>query len=645
MQIVRNCCAALVFLAAFAFAPAASAQWQWVNPTPTGNAITALTWDGSRFVSFDSSAAVLVSPDGISWTSNPTTLSAFVNAIVWGNGVYVATASAFAGATILTSTDAQTWTQHDIGVPLNRIAQALWNGDLQQFVLIADGGVILTSDNGSDWVPQGSGTLEDFNDITWDGSRYVVVGAQGTILTSANGIDWADHSIENEDEPLLSVATDGSVYAIVRGAGPANDHSAILTNGDPTKPANWQFAFGVVDPSARSELTRIVWDGAAFVAVGGIIATSTNGAVWTFVASQALDTLASVAFSGDTIVAADDIGDILVSTPDGQAWAPASSNFIAEDLTSVVWTGSVFAAVGDFGSFLTSGNGLDWDVNNFALPISASALAWGNDTYVAVGSGGIASSGDGFSWDPVADPQLAKVLFRGVVWNGDQFVAVGSIDVGTPPLALPQGVIYTSPDGATWTLQASNAIVGDSINAIVWAGNLFVAVGATLSHHSDGDVVLGPPPVFTSPDGATWTRHSPLGSVIGGTSFNSIAWSGSQFVAVGTPGFDFDSRSIATSADGLQWSYIFPVPPAPSSTAGALESVAWTGSRFVTVGDLTSELTSPDGHTWAAHSTGAAELLSVAASGTQCIAVGAFGTIMREQTLCNADAVFKNGFD
>src|SRR5215470_5742237 len=290
MQIVRNWCAVLVFVTAFVFAPAASAQWQWVNPTPTGNAITALTWDGNRFVGFDSASAVLVSPDGISWTSSPTDLSVFVNAIVWGNGVYVATAAGFGGATVLISTDAQTWTQHDIGVPLNRFAQALWNGDLQQFVLIADGGVILTSANGSDWVPQGTGTLNDLNDIAWDGSRYVVVGAQGTILTSANGVDWADHSIANETAPLLSVATNGAVYAIVRGSV-ANDRSAILTNGAPTKPGDWQFAFGVVDPSVRSELTHIVWNGTAFVAIGGIIATSAAGATWTFVASQALDPL------------------------------------------------------------------------------------------------------------------------------------------------------------------------------------------------------------------------------------------------------------------------------------------------------------------------------------------------------------------
>jgi hypothetical protein len=624
------------------YAQIAPAEWQWVNPFPSGNPISALTWDGSRFVAFDGSGAVLTSIDAVTWTNNSSGQSDFVTALAWGNGTYVAAAVGFGGTRILTSPDALTWTPHDLGIPVNRIAQALWNPDLGQFVLIADSGVIMTSTNGTDWVPQASGTLNDLDGIVWHKSQYVVVGAVGTILTSSDGVDWKDHSIAIDD-PLLSVAASGNLYAIVRGSGPANDHSAILTNRNPAKPGDWQLAFGVVDPSAHSELARIVWDGNAFVALGGIIATSIDGVVWTHVASPALDILDVVAFSGDAIVAADDVGSILASTLDGLNWTPESSNFIDESLTSIVWNGSVFGAVGEFGSFISSSNGLDWDVNAFALPISAQSLAWGNGMYVAVGDGGIARSTDGFGWDASTEPELSGITFRGVAWGDNQFVAVGAITVGTPPLASFLGVIYTSADGTHWTSQTSNALIGDSVQAVVWAGEKFVAVGASAGHDSFGDLVFGPPPVFLSPDGISWTRISPLQTVIGGTVLKSVAWSGSRFVAVGTPGFDFDPRSVATSPDGLQWDYVNPLPAA--NNAGELDSVVWTGNQFVAVGGVTSELTSPDGINWAAHSTGAGGLASVAADGTQCVAVGDFGTIMRETSLCNADPVFKSGFE
>lgn len=649
MRIVRQCCAAVVSSLLFVCSQTAFAQWKWVNPLPTGSPLTALTWDGSQFVGFDNSDAILTSPDGVGWDSVPSGRTESVSTLVWGNGTYVAAGFDSGLATVLTSTDGLTWTPHEIGVPVNFFSQALWNADLHQFVLTADSGVILTSSNGADWAPQASGTLNDLDGIAWGGGQYVVVGAHGTVLTSSNGVDWADHSLAGADQPLVSVAANGNLFAIVTASSfGLDDHSTIITNSDPSDPAGWKVAFGVVDPSTRSQLARIVWDGASFVAIGGIIATSPDGDVWTYVASGVADILRTVAFGDNEIVVADSSGDLLVSPLDGQGWLLSSSNIVTEDIEGVLWNGSYFGAVTDFGSFLSSTDGVNWQVNNFALPIAASAVAWANGTLVAVGDGGIASSADdGFTWDPSPNPDLSGVAFDAVTWGNGQFVAVGEIFVPDPPhLLLALGVIFTSPDGTSWTAQASNAIPGDSIRAVTWAGDRFVAVGGTSFHAVDGDLRFGPPVVFTSPDGLTWTRATPFDPLLGGRSLSSIAWSGSQFVAVGTPGFGSDERAIATSSDGTTWEYVFPLPAEVGVQGGGiLQSVTWTGTQFVTIGTSSAELTSPDGHNWTAHATGAAGLNAVAASGTQCIAVGDFGSIMREETLCNADPLFKSGFD
>lgn len=641
-----SCCAAAAAFVLAALSSSAQAQWQWVNPLPTGSPITALTWDGSQFFGFDSSGTVLSSPDGFSWTTMPSGRFEAVTAIVHGPGLYVAAGSAFGGV-ILTSPDGLTWTSQAFGVPVQRFGQALWNPDLGQFALVADSGVILTSNNGTDWTPQASGTVNDLADIIWSNGEYVVVGANGTILTSSNGTDWTDRSLAGSDFPLISVAANGSLFAIVQG-GFGLGQSTILTNKRLSKPGDWKTAFSVVDPSTRSQLTRVVWDGTAFVAIGGTVAVSTDGSVWTQVASGVANILDAVAVGDGEVVAADDSGDLTVTPLGGLAWTPASSNIVADNLTGVIWSGSEFDAVSDVGSFLSSTDGVNWQVDNFALPLAANALAAGAGTLVAVGDGGIASSPDGgFTWYPSATAGLGGVTFYGVTWGDDQFVAVGSITVPTPPLfSLQQGVIYTSTDGTNWTARESNAVLGDSIHAVLWAGDRFIAVGASSSHDVFGDLVLGPPTVFTSPDGAAWTRTTPLtGAVAGGTALLGIAWNGKQFVAVGSPGFNFDSRSVATSADGSSWQYVFPLPDAVGATSGALRSVIWTGAKFVAIGELSSELDSPDGHTWTAHATGANGLIAVAASGTQCVAVGDTGSIMRETSVCNADAVFANGFE
>jgi sucrose-6-phosphate hydrolase SacC (GH32 family) len=68
------------------------------------------------------------------------------------------------------------------------------------------------------------------------------------------------------------------------------------------------------------------------------------------------------------------------------------------------------------------------------------------------------------------------------------FVIVGSKS-GT------YAVIYTSTDGANWTLRTSNATA--NLRGVCWNGTKFVGVGS-------GDCVV-------STDGITWTKIVPIG--------------------------------------------------------------------------------------------------------------------------------------
>jgi hypothetical protein len=166
-----------------------------------------------------------------------------------------------------------------------------------------------------------------------------------------------------------------------------------------------------------------------------------------------------------------------------------------------------------------------------------------------------------------------------IVWSGTQFVAVGS-----------SGTIRTSPDGKIWTSRTVDSAY--HLQGITWSGTQFVAVG-----------VLGI--ILTSPDGINWTARTTLATNISGDLFD-VVWSGTQFVVTGV-------GTILTSPDGVTWT---------THVVGnaALYSVVWTGTQFIAVGQYGTIMTSLDGVTWTTQSTSyGSTLLDIVWSGTQFV--------------------------
>jgi len=126
-------------------------------------------------------------------------------------------------------------------------------------------------------------------------------------------------------------------------------------------------------------------------------------------------------------------------------------------------------------------------------------------------------------------------------------------------------------------------------------------------------LLLGVCSSFSGESAATydWEWRDPLPQ---GNQLNAIAFSGNRYVAVGEGG------SIVTSEDGKEWAV------ARSGTHKRLTSVVWTGTSFVVVGYKTI-LTSPDGLTWSAKGSAKNPLLLSATWGkNRLVAVGCLGT-------------------
>lgn len=179
----------------------------------------------------------------------------------------------------------------------------------------------------------------------------------------------------------------------------------------------------------------------------------------------------------------------------------------------VVGTGINVNMIGD----MTTGN---WTDNTMSATANWQSVAWGNNLYVAVASGGsvAASSPDGATWTARTLPSSSN--WKKAIWGGDRFIAMSST-TGT--------AAAFSVDGTAWS--ASTLPISCAIQDVAWNGSVFCALLTTGG-------------ALTSPDGINWTARS----FPGGFSGKSITWNGEVFCVVGSA-----SANAITSPDGITW--------------------------------------------------------------------------------------------
>lgn len=236
----------------------------------------------------------------------------------------------------------------------------------------------------------------------------------------------------------------------------------------------------------------------------------------------------------------------------------------------------------------------DYDIRVKAINVSGVPSAYLSTTHtIAKGSKAdtypILMSIVADTWTEQSNPKNTSL--QDVIWDGSQFVAVGSNDGA-------DAYILTSPDGITWTERANPkafSLFGVCLGELPGSPtvNRLVAVG-----NADGtDAYI----VTSDNGGVTWTeRTNPKNAIL-----LDVAWNGSLFVAVGHPpaGSPTEDAYIITSSDGITWT------ERENPASQVLSGVAWSDdlSLFAAVGwptlvgsptEQSYILTSPDGITW-----------------------------------------------
>ena len=311
--------------------------------------------------------------------------------------------------------------------------------------------------------------------------------------------------------------------------------------------------------------------------------------------------LLGVCYGNSIFVALGENGTILTS-PDGVVWSKRAFQGVAA-LKGAVYASGTFVVVGYENGLrksvvLTSPDGINWTRRESPEEVYLNAVAFGNHTFVAVGRyGAVLTSSNAVTWTRRTTEAYEDL--NSICYGNGTFLAVGTSDA-----------ILTSPDGVVWKQRPSGT--GFSLGGVTYVNKSFVAVGWDYQYPVFRSII------FTSPNGTTWTERDRRT----GAALQSIAYGNSTFVAVGYESTDgVKTGFVLTSPDGKRWTK-------RTSINQSLAAVAYGNSTFVAVGlekwgIMGAVLTSANGASWIGRSSGFTHNLQSLAFGNNIfVAVG-----------------------
>lgn len=440
-------------------------------------------------------------------------------------------------AAIYTSTNAVSWQRQSISFTTS-LRSVAWGPP--GFVTVGENGFVASSLAGANWTLRASGLSQHLNRVSWAGGQFWIVGDGGKVLTSPDGSAWTLQSSGATN--ALSAAAGSSTSQLVAGEtevrlreGPLWTNP--LGNSSVYSPPPWSYYCALWDGDGY-------WlGGATGMWVGGYKTNATSPTFWREAGGSVRDWLWAVTRAPNFYIAVGARAAVMTSG-NGVDW---DLNLVPNSVTNAVFLGTGgatnhFFAVGTAGSMIHSTNGVIWQaIEPRPATNDLQGFAVRGDMFLASGSrGAIITSTNGTSWVKRQTPTTSFISSMAAFPDG--LVAVGD-----------NGTVLTSRDGSNWTSR--------SLSTTNWLYRVQHLNGVLLAVGENG-VLL------TSPDGATWTsQNSGVTAWLTDSTFVDGAW----FV-VGTGG------TVLSSTNLTAWANL------GTLTGKSLFGVAADGTQLVTVG-------------------------------------------------------------
>lgn len=468
---------------------------------------------------------IVTSPDGITWTA--TTISS-LNAptfFIYGNGKYIG----LVGKKAYISTDLITWTldtTYADSMPYFASSPTISGGIYGNgtFVIIADKAIMYSTDDCKSWqcaidYNANSGTPKK---LLYANSKFYLFSTGMDVVTSTNGISWVS-------------GTSNSFVAIDFFYG-ANSKFILMDQY-----GSYQYSSDAITWTTLNALKDTVL----------AYTTSYVSPIWE-------DSLFA---DNKFFIVGASTGKLIYSTDNGNTWINPYETSPTTSLENIIGTyaarkikylNGLYLVVSDYG-IATSINGIDWIdtvISNITNQNpSIKDIAYGNGYYVATGSCTLTST-DGTNWTWIKDEATS---FFSIAFGNGTFVKGGG---GTT-------IEYSINNGLFWSAATINTS-GRTLRKIIFANGKFIA----LDYNGY---------IYTSTNGATWTilSSSSLSSKIATSALN-IIYTGSVYIAIGySNGF----IAACVSNDLITWTN-FP----PGSTI-ALYALSYGNGKVITAGN------------------------------------------------------------
>jgi hypothetical protein len=562
--------------------------WRWSNPSPHGNNVVDMAWDGNLAVQVTELGQIYTGMNFFGWLPQNSGTTNDLQAVVFlGNRIVFSGAEGAVGY----SDDGVNFTSSSLNTA-NWLVSLAASSNL--VVAVGDNAVIYTSSDGASWQyqgqapnnPNGSWLLS----AAWGAGEFVITGEYGYVATSADGVHWTSHSI-NSTPPFVT---------------------SDLTSVAWVSTTNAAFAFPYTGFWAATSDGRALYStnrGAAWHLFSGL--NSTN----------VLYAISANATSG--LLAGED--DVRLATTAGlwgrQAGQLPGSAPIWTYYTAVWDTNGAYRLGGDDGMLVqgaaTTNNNYIWQTPYYSVRDFLWQTTLASDLYVAVGDNArIMTSGNGVDWSIEAIPftnsvSATNTVFFCVGGNSNMLVAAGNRGSLAVSPNNPTPVVITNLDGTTFTnLVGSMGVLWYSLPAPTTNDLTGVCTFSNNLYLAGGNATL-----LRSADGTNWTRMAVPSA--GNTYISGLASSSNSFIAAGDQGL------LLSSADGVNWSKI------TSGTTNWLFRVRCLNGRFLAIGETGTILQSTNGVNWSFASSGTTNWLNdaIMVSNT-CYIVGNNGTVL-----------------
>jgi hypothetical protein len=464
------------------------------------------------------------------------------------------------------------------------------------------------------------GRLWAFGYLAGDGQDY-------RVWTSTDGLTWERVT----DDSAFGGPGNQGLGAAAAGDGGVVAAGFNWTEETGNEPIAWYSPDG--SSWTRIELEPrfaglTVWDmaasGTGFVAVGNagdmafelglpfnFVLRSGDGLSWEKIDDPSYSNaqFLTVTAGGPGLVAAGS-SHANVATGKAPIWTSAPGSLPTTDTTVPPATTTTSTTV--ISEPLPAGEWTRWPVDFDVWNGGVSDIVTGGPGVVAVG-GGIWLSEDGITWvrPPDGSPDLEGSWFMHALTAGENgLVAVGDGRDEVGALA------WFSPDGLEW----SRSVLPNSVQAfdVVATKSGYVAVGRDEGRF-EGDMYVEEGAVWSSVDGITWHRVPDDSAVFENAYPSAIVRTDDGLVAVGML-YQDTGFGVWTSPDGATWTKHvadtgFPGP-------GHLSDLTIGSPGLLAIGDFGGPWLSHDGVTWQDVSQPDFRVRSVASLGDGFIAVG-----------------------